>query len=240
MRYFPTEPERNHQQFRESNVVRPLNRLIKKIANLFGYDIRRISNTPFTPPGSQEKNWDTFGLNRIQYACGPKFLKDWVNVDFYPPDVMKTRFKMPGDIVYFQADLGLRQPFGDETFSFAYTEDFIEHLSQADSIIFLNECYRVLKESGVLRMSFPGLDGVLMRHFNAREYKVLAQGKRDAFDQFQHIHFYSREELSLVAHHIGFSSVRFVEYGQSDYEPLQNRETRDRQQDLNIYVELIK
>ena len=215
-------------------------KIIRNVVNLTGYDIRKIRHRHFSAQYGEDQFFNTHGLTRIQYACGPKLLRGWVNVDFYSPAAMKEKYGMTAEFTYYQADLSLRQPFQDSTFLFAYAEDFIEHLDQADSLIFLFECYRVLAADGVLRLSFPGLEGVLKRHFSSPLMTDLVQGRKDAYEHYDHRHFYSREEISLAARHIGFSDIRFTAYGESDHAELNGLETRDGQQDLNIYIELTK
>jgi predicted SAM-dependent methyltransferase len=216
-----------------------LKNLVRKLLNMAGYEIRRTRHSHI-PPVKTATAHDIRGVDRIQYACGPKFLPGWVNVDCYPRETMTSRYGLGDDHLYYQADLGRRQPFADQTFVFAFAEDFIEHLHQAESIIFLFECHRVLRDQGVLRLSFPGLEGVLTRHFSSHAYGDLTRGREEAYDRFRHLHFYSRAELALVAEHIGFSSLDFVQFGKSEHEPLRGLETREGQQDLNIYAELRK
>lgn len=213
--------------------------IARKIIRLSGYDIQKIQHSPALT-GTNEICPLAAGLTRIQYACGPKLLNNWVNVDSYPARTMKERFGMTPEYVYCQADLRRRQPFPDNSFNYAFAEDFIEHLSQGDSIIFLSECARVLKKGGVLRLSFPGLAGVLQRHFSAAGYSEFCKGIQDAYLHYEHIHFYSREELELVAGHLGYSRIQFVAFRSSEHEALRGLETRDNQQDLNIYAELTK
>ena len=55
-----------------------------------------------------------------------------------------------------------------------------------------------------------------------------------------HKHFYSRDELRLVAQHVGFCEVRFVEHGQSLHQELQALDYRAEQIGLNTYAELVK
>lgn len=220
-------------------MIHHFKKIVRKAVRLSGYDLRKIGD--HRPDEARPDEFrDTFGLPRIQYACGPKVLKEWVNVDFYPVSVMRERFGMTSEYVYYQVDLCQRQPFPDNSFSHAFAEDFIEHLSQGDSIIFLSECVRVLKKGGVLRLSFPGLEGVLQRHFSAVGYREFRKGIHDAYQHYEHEHFYSREELELVARHLGFSRIQFVTFRGSEHEALRGLETRDKQQDLNIYAELTK
>ena len=220
-------------------MIRNIKKITRNIIRLSGYDIQKIH---YPSPFAETKEMLPLaaGLTGIQYACGPKLLNNWVNVDFYSTEIMRNRFGMTPDFVYYQADLRRRQPFPDNSFSYAFAEDFIEHLSQGDSILFLSECLRVLKQGGVLRLSFPGLEGVLKRHFSSAAYSELLKGIQDAYLHYEHVHFYSREELELVAGHLGFSRIKFAAFGCSEHEALQGLETRDNQQYLNIYVELTK
>lgn len=209
--------------------------LVRKFIHFLGYDIQKIRQKSELSSAPS-----TCGLIKVQYACGPNVLSDWVNVDFYHPEFMKNNFGMTSEYIYCQVDLSQNQPFPDSSFSLAFAEDFIEHLSQGDSIIFLSECLRVLKKGGVLRLSFPGLKRVLQRHFSLSVYTEIIKGKKDAYKLYDHIHFYSREELELVAMHLGFSGIQFVEFGCSDHDELRGLETREKQQNLNLYVELTK
>ena len=93
---------------------------------------------------------------------------------------------------------------------------------------------------GVLRLSFPGLEGVLPKHYPTSDYECAVVGRHEAYEMWAHLHFYSKEELSLVARHIGFREVEFVEYGVSQHEPLKGLDTRAHQIGLNTYVELTK
>jgi len=175
---------------------------------------------------------DTRGLSRIHYACGKHFLPGWLNVDSYRQG--------PAHGAAFEAlDLVSRHPFPDDTFEFGFA-DFLEHLSQVDSLLFLSECRRTLKPGGVLRLSFPGLEGVLRKHYPAADWETVNIAKEEAYTRYEHLHFYSRDELTLVAMHFGFTAVTFHAFGESPHAPLQGIDQRATQRDLNTYAELQK
>ena len=141
-------------------------------------------------------------FDKLNLACGSNFLEGWLNVDFSAdprPD-------------YLQLNLCEKLPFRGDSIRYIFAEDFFEHISQDDSIIFLSECYRCLIDGGVLRLSFPGLEGVLKKHY-LRETGDLTvyEGKIDAYLYWDHLHFYSLEELRTVASHIGYRETRAVE-----------------------------
>lgn len=195
--------------------------------------------TPPPPPEKWPRSLAQPLSDRIHYACGRRVLDGWLNVDMFdeaypygpPDDALRTRI--------FYADLRAPHPFPDNVFQFAYAEDFLEHLSQADSLIFLTEAYRTLKTGGVLRLSTPGLPGILRRHLRSSDHAGASVCRAEAFTRWHHLHFYTFESLELVARHIGFSTVTRCDYGRSQY-PVLEQDSRPDQRDLNLVVELTK
>lgn len=174
------------------------------------------------------------GLNKAHYGCGDLLFEDgWVNIDFNRDSPDSTE-------IYIGADLTSKHPFPSNHFCFSFAEDFLEHLTQDESLIFLSEAYRCLNTGGVLRLSFPSLRGILQRHFLISDFDGASLGKEKAFTMWDHKHFYCEESLSIVAKHIGFSNIKYVSYGVSAYEELRCLDSRLDQQDINIYVELSK
>lgn len=170
------------------------------------------------------------GYAKVNYGCGKNLIKDWLNIDLGPSSAKN----------YYSANLLNKHPLPDDSVSFGFSEDVLEHLSQAESIFFLSEIYRSLKNGGVMRLSFPGLEGVLNKHYSPCSEIRVRQGEFEAYSFWDHIHFYSKEELKLVAEHIGFGLIEFVEYGVSAHPELTGLDTRSTQIGLNIYVELTK
>jgi predicted SAM-dependent methyltransferase len=198
-----------------------LKHTIVRILNYFDYELRR---RPKARPLPGEV---TPAFTQIQYGCGGNFLPGWLNVD-----IMGA-----GPENYMYVDLTRRHPFPDNFFEFGFSEDFIEHIDQASSLVFLEEVHRTLRPGGVLRLTFPVLDVVLEKHFSSISYAGFVKGKEEAFDAYEHIHFYSRDSLALVAGHIGFD-MEIVECAKSKYPQLAGINTRtDR---VNLHVELTK
>ncbi|MCJ7785678.1 MAG: hypothetical protein MUP41_17230, partial [Desulfobacterales bacterium] len=208
-------------------MIRFINKMVGKVFNYMGYEIQKKGRDFFYPKtdliNSVDKNLP-FDQKKIHYGCGPILLKGWLNVDLCPRKNI--------DYISISCNLIGRHPFPDNWFEFGFAEDFIEHLSQEDSIIFLSEAYRTFKLGGVLRLSFPGLEGVLKRHYREHGYKGAIICKKEAFTTWRHLHFYSKEELSTVCKYLGFSVINFVEYSKSIYDPLKNLDTRKDQIDL--------
>lgn len=179
--------------------------------------------------------------DKIHYACGKVIIDGWLNVDNFDPFSYPDG-RIDGGIAkkIYKMDLKQKHPFKDNHFIFGFAEDFLEHLDQAESLIFLSECFRTFKMDGVLRLSFPELGNVLKRHFTIPSYKGAEKGRIEAYQTWNHKHFYSFENLKLVSRHIGFREIKRVRFGESEFNELKNIDTRDDQQDFNLIVEIIR
>lgn len=146
---------------------------------------------------------------RLHIGCGKSPIPGWVNVDQFP---------LPG--VDRVLDVGEGLPF--ENVSFLYAEHFLEHLSLQEALAFLRGCRRVLAHSGVLRVSTPNLDWVMMTHYRIGGWDSETQAVEDclkmnrAFHGWGHQFLYNRQTLSLALTTAGFGSITFHRYGESD------------------------
>jgi predicted SAM-dependent methyltransferase len=178
--------------------------------------------------------------DKIHYACGRNVLKGWLNVDGFDESYPYGKVEDGAESKIFYTDLTKPHPFPTGAFRFGYAEDFLEHLDQSEAIIFLCEAYRTLAPGGVLRLSFPGFEGVLHRHLRSSDYNGGLTCQNEAFTTWWHKHFFSEGELEVLSRHIGFRRFQKMEYGQSSYSELRSIETRPDQVDLNLICELTK
>ncbi len=214
-----------------------MNRLKRFIASVLfrlGYEIHKIYllSDDYIEQMKQTDLGAGLAEKKLHYGCGAILMPGWINADMNPAtgkNRVSVSFNAAGP-----------HPFADESLEFAYAEDFLEHLPQDDSLIFLFEAFRVLKKDGVIRLSFPGLEQVLAKHYTDGSFDTVYRAKIEAYSQLGHFHFYSREELETVAKFIGFSKVEFAEYGVSQHPELCGLETRINQRDLNTIAELTK
>lgn len=179
--------------------------------------------------------------HKIHYACGRNVLDGWVNTDYFDTHSYPMG-EVPPEIAgkVFHVDLAQRHPFPDNSFQYAYSEDFIEHLLLKDAITFLFEVRRCLKPGGVFRISTPGFNGVFDRHYVGREFEQLATEHYQCFDRWGHLNLFNHETLRIAAHAAGFSRYQERIYGRSDYSELTGLDTRSEQVEFNIYAELTK
>lgn len=87
------------------------------------------------------------GVNKLNFGCGHRYAKGWVNIDFHSehPEVQRV-------------NLLRRLPFEDGTFAAVYSSHVLEHFAPATAEALLRECHRVLKPGGILRTVLPDLE----------------------------------------------------------------------------------
>lgn len=198
-----------------------MKQLILRLLRTFGYEVHRVPRRMVLQPVITPK------YNKIHYGSGRVYLDDWLNVDIIAS----------GPENYMYLDLTGRHPFPDNSFEYAFSEDFIEHIDQASSLMFLVEVHRTLKPGGVLRITTPELGKVLRKHYRSRDYLNFETGREEAYSSLGHIHFFSEGSLRTVAEFIGFE-VKFVEGGVSEHAVLNGVNTRS--DEVYLHAELTK
>jgi predicted SAM-dependent methyltransferase len=80
----------------------------------------------------------------VNFGCGKNIIPNWINIDAacHLPDV-------------YYLDLRDSLPFEDGQVAHIHCEHFLEHLEFDDSLYFLGECYRSLKNNGSIRIIVP-------------------------------------------------------------------------------------
>lgn len=97
-------------------------------------------------------------MNYINLGCGRRFHPAWTNIDFVStgPDVLAHNLLE-----------GI--PFPGNYFDFAYHSHVLEHFSKDAAPHLIQECYRVLKPGGILRVVIPDLEQVVRAYLKALE-----------------------------------------------------------------------
>lgn len=93
--------------------------------------------------------------NYINLGCGSRFLENWTNVDFISnaPDVLAH-------------NLSKTIPFDNKTFDVVYHSHLLEHFTKSNAERFINECYRVLRPGGVIRIVVPDLEPIARNYLS--------------------------------------------------------------------------
>ena len=94
-------------------------------------------------------------LKKIQFCCGSTKLDGWENYDE-------------------ETDITKPLPFADNTVDYIYCEHGIEHITQKQAWYFLEECNRILRQGGKIRLSFPDIYQITLG--NSIEYNLFITG----------------------------------------------------------------
>jgi len=91
----------------------------------------------------------------LNLACGDYFInsKNWINCDFAP----QSKYVR-------QMDLQKKFTFDTSSFDLVYCSHYIEHINLNQVSDFINQCFQVLKNNGIIRLVLPDFENI------AREY----------------------------------------------------------------------
>jgi len=92
-------------------------------------------------------------MKLLNLGCGKRYRPGWTNVDFSSDSK---------DVLACNLSEGIL--FTDETFDLVYHSHLIEHFQKSNAPLFMEECYRVLKPGGIVRVATPDLESI------ARDY----------------------------------------------------------------------
>ena len=123
-------------------------------------------------------------FSKYHLGCGVIFLKDYLNIGYWTYLTDDTLYHNPNNAegtVLYNHDLVKGIPAADNGLDVVYHSHFLEHLTNLEGIQFLNECYRVLKPGGIMRLVVPDLELWIQSYVNDNqfffaEYRRLALG----------------------------------------------------------------
>ena len=96
------------------------------------------------------------GVIRLNIGCGSRFHNSWLNIDQYGDNSQ-----------IFSWNILDGQPFPDESIDVVYSAHVLEHFDRVGANLFLNEIYRILKPSGILRIVVPNLEEICKSYLQA-------------------------------------------------------------------------
>ncbi len=104
----------------------------------------------------------------LNLGCGNRFVEsdEWVNIDF----ISNSRYVV-------EHDLSKGIPFQSEEFDFIYHSHILEHFSKEKGEEFIEECYRVLKKNGLIRIAIPDLEMLAKQYLENMERVLLEKNQ---------------------------------------------------------------
>jgi len=180
------------------------------------------------------------GLRGINCGCGRGLERGWLNTDLVRIQERDGReseleriSRVDGELYFLRHDATEPYPIEAESFDWAYSEHFVEHVSPGDAIGWLTEVHRLLRPGGLVRITTPNLAIFLRAYVNRDDpfYELnraeLARTRRfqdrekvpdrrgwmvnDIFYGWQHRWIYDYEELRHALASAGFDPASVVE-----------------------------
>ncbi len=111
-------------------------------------------------------------MRMLNLGCGATFHQDWTNVDFSDHG---------GKVLAYDLRLGI--PFADDSFDVVYHSHVLEHMPKAWGDFFIQECYRVLRPGGLLRVVVPDLENITRMYLETLD--AVRRGESDAEERHQ-------------------------------------------------------
>jgi predicted SAM-dependent methyltransferase len=172
---------------------------------------------------------------RLHLGCARNRLPHWVNIDLLRPGRSLD--------LYWDFRRGL--PFPSNSVEAIFAEHLFEHLTYAQGIELMRECWRVLLPEGVLRIGVPDLgryvasylgeDDLIERVRPGRPTRAIALG--EPFFWYGHQCMYDFETLDTACKTAGFAAVERSAFEEGRIVP--NPDTRSRR-DETLYVDVLK
>lgn len=171
-------------------------------------------------------------VRKLQVGCGGAILKNWLNTDLDPEN----------DRLFIDARKKL--PFDDCTFDYIFSEHLIEHLEYREGVYFFNECFRIIKPGGTIRIATPDLR-FLIELYNSERNEL--QGRyiswavnsflpdvtvsqdthviNNFFRNWGHKFIYDLKALQDTMKRAGFVNIKQCKVGESDNAELRGIES---------------
>jgi len=213
-----------------------LKRLLKRsnlVVRLVRF-VRRRLVWPLRRRGIIRRYLATNEVRKLLLGAGPTgTLEGWLNTDMFP---------VHGNGVAY-LDATSRFPHSDATFDYIQSEHMIEHLDYAEGLAMLQECFRVLKPGGRIRIATPDLNAYLeifrpdktdlQKRFIEHYMNRWSPGSdvpgpcfvlNNLFRSWGHRFLYDRETLAGSLEATGFVALTDFKPGESDVAALRGIE----------------
>ena len=143
-------------------------------------------------------------LQLLNLGCGNHFHKDWINVDFNSNTDKVIKY-----------DLTQTLPFQNNSFDVVYHSHLLEHFPKNYAPKFLNDCFRILKTGGIIRVVVPDLEQIIKQYNRLLEESL--KGDKAAQEKYEWI------MLELYDQAVrNFSGGEMLRYWQQERIPAEN------------------
>ena len=200
---------------------------------------------------------------KVNLGCGLQCLPGWINIDGSLTSLLGSKkssfinrllYKLAGSSSYYSFatynkiikesnlkfyNLQKRIPINSNSVDVIYCSHFLEHLRKKDGQNFLKECFRLLKNNGLLRIAVPDLD-IAMAMYQQGEVERMQDlffYTSDNWDFAAHKYNYNFKYLQEVLSGIGFKNIKKMSYQNGECPEI---DYLDVYPDHSLYVECRK
>jgi predicted SAM-dependent methyltransferase len=133
-------------------------------------------------------------MKLVNIGCGYIAHPDWINLDIAPATPIVKSF-----------DLRRGLPEASGTIDVCYSSHVLEHLLTPEAQFLVQDCFRVLKPGGILRLVVPDLENIVREYLRCLDMVDFDQENWD-------YHWMTLELLDqLVRHHQGGEMARYLD-----------------------------
>lgn len=117
-------------------------------------------------------------MKYLNLGCGSNYSndKEWINLDFISTGESVIAYNLLNGI-----------PFEYESFDVVYHSHVLEHFSKHDGEKFIQECFRVLKPNGILRIAVPDLECIVKKYIEILEQGISAPDNNEIYEKYNWI-----------------------------------------------------
>lgn len=170
---------------------------------------------------------------RLHIGSGAEHKDGWVNVDLL------------GDPVDLAWNLARGIPFSDGSADAIFHEHLFEHIPLQAGLGLMDECFRVLRPGGILRVGVPDAGALLRSYADDGTYLEAIHpdrptrllGVQELFYWHRHMTMYDEDTLGLVFRAGGFDDPHRCEYGESALDPAPDTPARRQE---SLYLEAVR
>ncbi|ETR67103.1 MAG: hypothetical protein OMM_11950, partial [Candidatus Magnetoglobus multicellularis str. Araruama] len=94
----------------------------------------------------------------LNLGCGRCYHSDWINIDIQSSGP---------DVIAHNLFHGI--PYTDNSVDVVYHSHLLEHMPKQFGPVFIRECFRVLKNGGIIRIAVPDLEQIVQEYIKNLE-----------------------------------------------------------------------
>ena len=239
-----------------------------RIKDFFGWFLWEGINPVLLNIRSRQKTFDNnfAGLN---IGCGLDNPKNWLGIDGgayvllkkIPRPFIKIFYRFTNSSRNYSLDSMLGKiygshilhceitrglPFPDATVPAIFSSHFFEHITKTEAQALVRECYRVMKNGGIIRICVPSLEESVKKiEMNVEQYRAgniapIEKFVTYNFSGFQnnysnHWHMYNFTEMKQLLEEAGFQHIAEYAFGKGNIPNVEQLDTRE-----GLFVEAVK